>query len=309
MTMKNSDIAHKIFNKYSDDFIQTMEIFRFRYLDEKGNIIDFENMYVCPLSLRAYHKKDMQKLTIEHVPQNSLKGKPLVLTDKEYNNSDGYTKDKKIFNFFKYQNFQRGVEPIEAKFSVPDILEGKVSGKLVGRIDGEGAKIKIGLPERTVKLLESRGVFRNWDGLKMNFKINYTHQINKSALLKSAYLIAFSKIGYRLLFSKNGLKNATYGAIIHELQKIDIDEDFPFVFTNALKVNIPDEIGIIETEDIKLLAVKVRYRLTGQEYVYHAILPHPEDESLDNLVKFRDIYVKREIEITVKSINRDYLLK
>src|SRR5690606_4291144 len=132
MTMKNSDIAHKIFNKYSDDFIQTMEIFRFRYLDEKGNIIDFENMYVCPLSLRAYHKKDMQKLTIEHVPQNSLKGKPLVLTDKEYNNSDGYTKDKKIFNFFKYQNFQRGVEPIEAKFSVPDILEGKVSGKLVG---------------------------------------------------------------------------------------------------------------------------------------------------------------------------------
>lgn len=304
---KNSDKTYKIFDKFSRDFINTVETYYLTFVDTKGHRLDLENMYVCPLSLRAYHINDIHKLTIEHVPQKSLNGKPLVLTDQEFNNTDGHTKDKKILEFFKFRNFKVGAEPIQAKFSAPGIIEGKISGILA---TSKGSnKVKIGFPENTVMMLEDRGLFRNWDGLKMNIKVHYTNLPNKNALLKAAYLIAFSKIGYRLLFNKKGFKDRSYGAIITELQKENVDDHFPFVFTDTLNVNIPDEIGIIETDDLKLLVVKVRYKLNGQEYAYHVMLPHPEDEDLDNLIKFRDIYVQQSVEITIRSVNRGYLLQ
>ncbi|WP_293904250.1 hypothetical protein [Sphingobacterium sp. UBA5670] len=304
-----TDSKLKIFEILSKDLAQTIQQFNLIFVDSNGNRIDLSDHYICPLSLRAYCRKDIDKLSIEHVPQHSLNGKPLILTDKEFNNNDGGTKDKKILNYFKYRNFQNGVSPIDAKFYVPDIINGAVSGKLYGVPIKDGkAEVKLSFPNKTVNMLKERGLIENWSGLKLRFKVDYSPDINKSALLKAAYLIAFSKLGYRLLFNFQGVKSNSYGLIIKELAEKEIGEDFPLIFTNNLGVNMPDNIGIVENEQFKLLVTKVCYNLDGHEYIYHVILPHPEDLNLNHLIDFKNIYVKQEQMMTVRNLNADYLL-
>ena len=304
-----TDSKLKIFEVLSKDLAQTIQQFNLIFVDSNGNKIDLSDHYICPLSLRVYHRKDINKLSIEHVPQQSLKGKGLILTDKEFNNNDGGTKDKKILNYFKYRNYKDGVGPIDAKFYAPDIINGALSGKLYsGTIKDGKAEVKFGFPNKTVNTLKERGLIDDWSGLKLRFKVDYTPEINKSALLKAAYLIAFSKLGYRLLFNFQGIKNNSYGIIIKELAEQEVSEDFPLIFTNNLGVNMPDNIGIVENEQFKLLITKVCYNLDGQEYIYHLILPHPEDQNLNHLIEFKNIYVQQEQMMTVRNLNADYLL-
>jgi len=299
------DAKLKIFDKFSKDLTETIRQLNLIFVDSNGEKIDIYDHYICPLSLRVYHRKDIDKLSIEHVPQHSLNGKALVLTDKEFNNNDGGTKDKKILNYFKYRNFRDGVGPIDAKFYVPDIINGALSGKLYGGPIKDGkAEVKFGFPNKTVNMLKERGLIDNWSGLKLRFKVDYIPKINKSALLKAAYLIAFSKLGYRLLFDFQGIKNNSYGIIIKELAEQEVSEDFPLIFTNNLGVNMPDNIGIVQNEQFKLLVTKVCYNLDGREYIYHVILPHLDDEDLKNLIDFKNIYVQQEQMMNVRNVKQ-----
>jgi len=305
----SKEVKIKIFDKFSKDLTVTLLKFNLSFIDDNGLKIGLQDHYICPLSLRAYSRKDIDKLSIEHVPQHSLNGKPLILTDKEFNNNDGGTKDKKILNYFRYRNFQDGVGPIDAKFYVPDIINGALSGKLYsGQVKDGKAEVKFGFPNKTVNMLKERGLIENWSGVKLRFKVDYSPEINKSALLKAAYLIAFSKIGYRLLFNSQGIKSNSYGLIIKELEEKAVCEDFPLIFTETLGMNMPDNIGIVENETFKLLVTKVCYNLAGKEYIYHIILPHPDDQNLNHMIDFKNIYVKQEQMMKVRNLNVDYLL-
>jgi len=143
----------------------------------------------------------------------------------------------------------------------------------------------------------------------MNLRVNYTNKINKSALLKAAYLIAFSNIGYKLLYNEKGFKYETYGAIIEELQRSNVSDDFPFLFFENLSINMPENIGIIEFGDTRSLFVKVTYTLNTKDYLYYCVLPHPDDESFENILRLRKVIGNCAINIHIRAIKKDYLVR
>lgn len=109
-----------LFKTFSDNLRKTFQKFNLT-LNANGSVIS-EELYLCPISMVGFMKDSLQngRLTIEHVPPESLGGKPLVLTSKEVNSKDGHTSDKKLLNFFESENFKVSKGVIDAKISSDD---------------------------------------------------------------------------------------------------------------------------------------------------------------------------------------------
>lgn len=297
----------KIFEFYSRDFINTINRNRLGfYSEEQDNKIDFTGAYVCPLTLKAYFKADIDQLTIEHVPESSLGGNPIILTDRDINSKHGHSIDKKMLTFFEYRNYKRGEQLLKGKMRIPSLINGSIP--VIAEINKERV-IRIGIKSDNMDLVLDRGLLKNWDGLSINLTIKYNPYINKNALLKAAYLIAFSKIGYKLLFDQNGFKQLTYGQIISEICKDSWSDNFPLVFLEKADIDIPNAIGVAECKNRKFLVVQVLYELKDIRYNYLVFLPNPDDKDLYGLGEFKQNIEKEKVDITFKQINQDYLLK
>lgn len=165
-----------------------------------------EDLYLCPISL-TLHSIDSLKsggLTLEHVPPMSLGGKGLVLISKNINNKDGHTSDKKLLQYFQTKNFLENGQEIDAKISAESLemknVTTKFSFKKAGLLEEEIAQAKLLTSKKNVKAMKFKGVFDNWDGLELKVSMKMQFKLDLKTMLKCAYLVAFSQIGYQLLF-------------------------------------------------------------------------------------------------------------
>lgn len=301
-----------IFNIYCTDLEYTLDLLDLKLVDDMDQPIQLGNYYMCPLKPELFSTNDMAKLTIEHVPERSLGGKGIILTCKEINNSDGIGKDVDILNFFKTKNFTINGKSIQAKLRVPALNHSsKGHFSLVKNFDG--------CNKLSYQISKKNSLQLGFDKVKKitSFKspttisIDFSQKINQSALLKAAYLIAFSNIGYKLLFNKCGFKTESYGLIIRELQKIKLDDDFPFVYFPNLDIEMPDDIGVLKIANDNFLLVKVKYTLDNHEFLYYCVLPYLND---DSLVKIKNLKINHHIDIkklnmTVSKIPQEMLVK
>ena len=162
-----------------------------------GKIVEIkEPLYICPLCLRGYTKIALSQnvpnpLTIEHVPPESLGGKPLLLTCKECNNTSGHLSDSILKKHLQSQKF--------LKLSPGSNMEGKVSINKMSSVRsiiriGENKEIFFKVDDRNYMVKKHLHALQtNIKGCQIDFTINVPNRKKAAAaILRIGYL--FSKI-------------------------------------------------------------------------------------------------------------------
>lgn len=280
---------NRLFRVYAENFSTTLKKFGLRLRFDDKEIT--ETLYVCPISMRCYKQSALENgdLTLEHVPPRSLGGTAIVLIERNINNNDGSTIDKKLLGFFEGENFRLNGGEIAACIKVGDDTNGIVSVKVA--IDSFKGKpsLKFVTHKSNFAALEYKGLFKNWDGGKFQISGTLHRNIDRRALLKSAYLTAFSKIGYELIFGKNGFRSESYGRLISYLNGIDEAVDFPLVFLNDHAPLGEWSVGVITApEHLGCFVVNLTFILKGKTFKYAVFLPNPDEDSCDNLTRLSE---------------------
>ncbi len=250
-------------------------------------------LYLCPISFNYFSEinADNGKLTLEHVPPKSLGGKPIILTCKSINNTDGASSDKKMLGFFKTQLFNDDKGKLPAKLlSIDRNFQGITSEV---SIDASGSpKIQFLTSTKNLKVLEHKKLFDLWDGTQFKFSIKLQKRIEKRTLLKCAYLMAFSKIGYNLFFSKNGYSQSTYGILGKVLRSEIAPDEYPIPYLNEHSPKDTPQIGLItEPKHYRSLYVNLEFKLDGKTFKYAVFLPHPLENDLNSLINLEKLII------------------
>jgi hypothetical protein len=285
-----------IFRIFSEDLKRTFQNFgiTITIISLDDEVVDIDNRYLCPISMCLYTIEDLKQdqLTIEHVPPKSLGGKGLVLTSKEINNKDGYTSDKKLLNFFEGENFNSNGGGIDVKISSEELDCRGITAKL-SITESIKPRFIINSSRENIKALEYKGLFKHWDGVKFNMTWKLNQEIDRKALLKCAYLIAFHGIGYELLFDSKGFKTNTYGSLIDYLKDTNSNSDFPVIYKNEHAPLDKSLIGFIDSPvEYRSIFVNVTFTLKGHSFKYVVFLPHPEDTCLEKLHSLNNLFQK-----------------
>lgn len=261
-----------------------------------GDFILPDELYLCPISLNLYSIENLnnKELTIEHVPPRSLGGKELVLVAKELNNTDGHTSDKDLLLFFQTKNFLEHGKVLNAKISAESLdLKGVTTGFSLQKLHASEVNkmnIKFMTSQHNVKAMEFKGLFDNWNELSFKVSGQMSTKLKVKTILKCAYLTAFSRIGYDLLYDSSGYKSNTYGVILDILNNRKNEQDFPFA---CLAEHAPLEntdLGVINTPlNLRALVVNLSFKLDDQLHKYVVFLPHPESTDLENLKSIKTI--------------------
>lgn len=279
-----------LFNVFSKNLRNNFQRFGLKLQSGDTEILDA--LYVCPISLRCYTIEGLKnrELTLEHVPPESLGGKGIILTCKELNNKDGHTTDKKLLNFFESENFKASGGEINTKISSEELSFRGITAKFaIAKKDGK-PMVQIKSSTQNIKALDYKGLFKNWDGGKFTLTWQQRKNIDKKALLKCAYLMVFSKIGYELIFDTNGFKKETYGVLIEYLRNSESDIDFPLAFINRHAPLSNSAIGMITGPlEYKSFVINLTFKLNRNEFQYAVFLPHPENADLSNLKRLEEL--------------------
>ena len=269
-----------------------------------------QGYYLCPISLKLFSSDSLknQTLTIEHVPPKSLGGKGMVLVDKEINNKDGHSADKDLLLFFQTKTFLEHGGELEAKISAEMLdmhgVTAQFALKRNAPLESGEAKIQVTTSEKNIKAMEYNGVFRNWDGLSFRISGKMSKKVNAKLMLKCAYLTAFSRIGYDLLFDKRGFKNGTYGVLIQALNNPD-NNAFPLIGFGYHAPLEKSDVGVInEPKDYRSLFVNLSFKLDDHVYKYVIFLPHPDEENLDCLNRIKNIPAGQTVNFNIREVVR-----
>lgn len=156
--------------------------------------------YVCPLCLRLF--RNLTDLSLEHVPPKSRGGKPICLTCKYCNSTAGHTIDVAVQRDLSLKQFlKRGGDGVRSKLKIDSI-----DLNVVVRRDSKGVHITIpdGInPPEAVAASKPAFDKAIRNGLK--FTLSKSVRVRKHDVdvgyLKSAYLAAFAKLGYRWILA------------------------------------------------------------------------------------------------------------
>ena len=257
-------------------------------------IPDIKDGYICPICINTFQESDLQsdsenQLTIEHVPPDSLGGKPIILTCKKCNSKSGHSLDKNLYDLLLLWDFNSFLP--NSKTNTKFELNGnKVNGII--NIDEKGTwKINIRtkysnpnetkpfmegmFPPRTIfnpvlhpdKMLGSEIKTSKFSfGVKNNINIKHA----EVATLRIAYLYAYTVFGNSLLV------NTSLGKVRKQI--LNPDEDIlprPF----WINYNFTDEwdgINFIrEPKDLKCLLIVFTLKTKSKSRKFAIALPGP----------------------------------
>lgn len=195
------DSRKKLFDKFSNQL---------HLLKENGLInidLKFDKTYICPICLDQFQEKDVISsstnfLTEEDAPPAKLGGKRIVLTCKDCNSTAGHQIDNHLVNrirendensFYKgtkqYRNIEFEGQNITAEITSNGDGTLRVFHKSKNNNPSLLDKFVYGIKNKTV------GPLLNLE--PKNYEVN-SERVNL-ALLKTSYIITFSKFGYIFL--------------------------------------------------------------------------------------------------------------
>ncbi|SDY11500.1 HNH endonuclease [Lutibacter oricola] len=217
--MNNREKRELIFKIYSDNFQSIVDN------TDLKKTYDKDYGYYCPLCSEHFNKQNLddKTLTLEHNPPKSLGGKGSILTCKKCNSKSGHSIDVELLNALetldnysfkpnsefrtKFHNESTGDKGVNAKIKIDN------EGKFIINVDSKNNNPKI-----SEKFFNSASqTYHNpmfttdlknigWQK-KLSFNFPKPEPLNEKilaiSLLKIAYLLAFEKLGYIFLFSKN----------------------------------------------------------------------------------------------------------
>ena len=292
---------------------------------------DFENGYICPLCVEIFFKKDLNVnlknfLTLEDVPPAALGGKARILTCKKCNSRSGHKLDSHLLNALLEADSKLFL-PNSETLSTFEIDGNVINGKI--KIDNEG-KFLIDFQKQYSNPQSSKefkkGLFNSETvynpifypniryttrfkskEITMKFKKTSDERRAAIALLRIAYLHAFSKLGNSFIINNN-LK------VIREQILNPEKEILPKVFW--IKYEFPEDcegINII-TWPKKLNCYLVTFRLITKSISrqFSIALPGPSEFGPDIYKNLEEILcvgdgTEKEV-ITFETLpDRDYI--
>jgi hypothetical protein len=161
-------------------------------------------LYACPLCLDAFDRSATApggELTIEHVPPESLGGRPMCLTCRRCNNTAGSRLDSHMERHRTFVDFIAGAatRPIAATFTVADrqqrgLVQGRSDGLL---LTGVAARNRPGADVAMIERLDDlvSGAAEKWS-LGVAFDERWESRRVNVGWLRTTYLAAFAALGY-----------------------------------------------------------------------------------------------------------------
>lgn len=262
-------------------------ISRLPFVGENGEHISLKGYYVCPLCLKSFEIKQYEDnigdiLTIEDVPPMSLGGTPCLLTCRSCNSRCGHEIDVFLLNEVRYFDEKNDfTKPKKAILLKNDIKLNATFRSINGEnvIDIE----KNNDPRKISKF--KRSFFEENGSSKFSVKVkkcDYKRDVHRAnvAALKTAYLLAFAKLGYRYILNEN-LENIRQ-QILHPNQNIYSDE-YVIGENDYLPKNIPDDVYLAKINNRKCLAVIYTLKVKSSFHSHRIVivLPCPEDTSCE----------------------------
>lgn len=275
--MKSKAKSTRLFDTFSENLAWVLSRVKVQL-----NIEEFdksERLYACPLSLLVFSHKSIRvesddMLTLEHVPPKSLRGKGICLTAKNYNNTASELDvllNSRVHVFNAYENNA----PLETQAKINGFLNvkmewsernGKPHFKFSGNLNYPAVK-------ELISDIKSGKEFK----VETAIPKNYLSSKTKVSIPKNAYLLAFSKIGYELIFGMKRRVHPFYDKIRQVIHEKDDSFDLWFVQEN----NYPEQmegICFIITET-KRIALSICFQINSTLKV-QVFLPCPEDDDL-----------------------------
>ncbi len=210
MTKRESQ-RKKLFDLYAQNLTNVCEMGKLRlsYPDENGNAgkIVTQPVVYCPLCMKVYHSEALgedgiDRLTIEHIPPESVGGKAKILTCKLCNDKFGKELDHHLLRQMSIEPFSKGLDnsSIKGKIKVGDNIP------LSTILSYENGTLTMkphfhkSYKEQYYKTVDEIKLFR--DGSRFNIMVQGSNQRRYIlGLLKSAYLEMFSLFGHIFLFN------------------------------------------------------------------------------------------------------------
>ncbi|MFD5519096.1 HNH endonuclease [Streptomyces sp. NPDC127066] len=162
--------------------------------------------YACPCCLFVFPYESLaeQNLTIEHVPPEALGGKGMLLTCKRCNNDAGRDFDSHAQKRAEFQSMMAGKgtsRPMRAVFEASGI---KVNGEAQSTGNGwflqgvakQNHPEKLDAHEQALRAATERG---EAPGFTFTLKDRFSSQRADVSWVRSAYLAAFSALGWRYI--------------------------------------------------------------------------------------------------------------
>lgn len=236
-----------------------------------------DNSYICPLSFRNFSidglkDKYEDQLTLEHSPPHSLGGKIIALTTKKLNDKSGFTLDDNLRKYISYIEYKNGKGSVDVKFKIND------SSTFKGNISkNETPVFNFRYKKRHQGVSNFEKLITKDSKIKISFSVKRLKNIDL-ALLRVAYLIAFSELGYSFFFGGTKYINPNIQRIREQLlyteKKLITEipifiEDFPDEF---LGVNI-----IYSPKKYRSILVVFDLSSSNEKYRFGVILPGPDD--------------------------------
>jgi len=283
--MNSKERRKVLLRKYTEEVKQLPIVFPDGY-DDQG-----KGSFICPLCLRIFNLAQLGEqvnsfITIEHVPPENLGGKPLVLTCKDCNSTCGHELDVYLRNEMEHleQNFFNGAKGHYSKWLSREGFEmnGILREDVDGTIDIE-IKKKLNSPIIFDKFVE--GIKLSNGDLHLDGKIKLgDHRREKDvacvAMLKSAYLYAFYKLGYKYILTTK--LDAIRKQILNS-EKVIIPQNYLCLNSDNIDSNMQDGLYPATIDGVKVLAVLLTLKLPNSNYLHRftTILPMLGDRDVD----------------------------
>lgn len=295
--MSNTSKKKIIFNIFSENL---------RFLKKNGFLenvdLIYNDTYICPICLRQFCEADLSdkadnKLTLEHVPPESLGGHGIVLTCAECNNGAGSTYDNHLVQWirekddrsFNFSSFKKGKliikglsKPLNVSFKyTPDIqknfdVEQPFTVLGVDRID-------ISVNSNHPDLIKEYNDRIDKSNVEFVFPVKADEYKAGIALLKSAYLTMFARFGYSFLFDE--VYNDIRAALL-DINKLILSTGF---FCDEIRNEFLDGAylsNLISVEGIICLTTLSAKK--GSKYRYATHLPIPYTDRQQTLEAFAE---------------------
>ena len=250
------------------------------FISSDGVEFRMADAYICPLCLHVYSISH-DTLTLEHVPPESVGGKPILITCKACNSNRGADIDACLKNELEIVHNLNHLDTIPQKTKL--VFNGVEINAQTTFSKTDGFKFMIN-PDNN-NPTEFEGFMTEAKNAKEGYEIkvianitnrNRDYDLANIALLKSAYLMAFHELGYMYVL------NANTNIIREQIQnpkKDVIGNTFIINSKNGILENLSDGVYYAQLNNIGCIIVIMELKLRQSEIKHRKaiVLPHPKD--------------------------------
>lgn len=250
------------------------------FVSSDGVKFHMVDAFICPLCLHTYAIGNTE-LTLEHVPPESVGGKPILITCKACNSNRGADIDVCLMNELEIVHNLTHLDTIPQKTKLA--FNGVEINAQTTFSKTDGFKLMIS-PDNN-NPIEFEGFMTEVKNAKEGYKIKIVADITNRkrdydlanvALLKSAYLMAFHELGYMYVLNAN---TNIIRAQIQNPKKNVIGNAFIIDSKNGVIENLSDGVYYAQLNNVGCVIVIMELKLRQSEIKHRKaiVLPHPKD--------------------------------